>query len=334
MSAPYRIMLTDRAWPSLDLERDILASGNAELIEAPNDSEETLISLAADVDAIATCWAQVTGRVIESAPKCKIIARLGIGLDNIDIPTATRLKIPVTNVPDYCIPEVADHTFGLILALNRKIAYFDREAKQGRYNLREAGPLRRLAGQTLGLIGFGRIARAVRERALGFGLEVVAHSPSSRDYDSGCEMVSLEELLKRSDIISLHAPYTDASCHLLNQKTLSQMKPGGLVINTSRGGLIDHQALWESLQTEYIAGVALDVFDPEPPDLTEPMFADDRVIVTPHAAFTSEESLVELRTRVCRQILTTLQGGQPENLVNSENLGELTNGEARSEAES
>ncbi|MBD3672456.1 MAG: C-terminal binding protein [Planctomycetaceae bacterium] len=334
MSAPYRVLLTDRAWPSLDLEREILASGNAEVIESPDDSEATLISLAADVDAIATCWAQVTGRVIEAAPKCKIIARLGIGLDNIDIPTATRLKIPVTNVPDYCIPEVADHTCGLILALNRKITFFDREAKQGRYKLSAAGPLRRLAGQTLGLIGFGRIARAVRERALGFGLEVIAHSPSGRDYGCGCEMVSLEALLKRSDIVSLHAPHTDASHHLLNREMLSRIKPGALVINTSRGGLIDHQALWESLKTDHLAGVALDVFDPEPPDLSDPMFADHRVVVTPHAAFTSEESLVELRTRVCQQILTTLQGGQPENLVNSENLEELTNDNVRSEAES
>ena len=318
MSAPYQLMLTDRAWPNLDLERDILASGNVELSEAPDDSEETLISLAQDADAIATCWAQVTGRVIEAAPKCQLVARLGIGLDNIDIPTATRLKIPVTNVPDYCIPEVADHTLGLMLALNRKIAYFDRQAKQGHYDLRSAGPMNRLSGQTLGLIGFGRIARAVRERAVAFGLEVIAHSRSGNDHGSGCRMVSLSELLAQSDILSLHAPYTESTHHLLNEDSLTQLKPGAFVINTSRGGLIDHQALWKMLQRGQIAGAGLDVFDPEPPDLTQPMFQHDRVIVTPHAAFTSEESLIDLRTRVCQQVLEVLQGGQPANLVNPE----------------
>lgn len=318
MSAPYQLLLTDRAWPNLDLERDILSSGNVELIEAPDDSEETLISLAHDADAISTCWAQVTERVIEAAPKCQLVARLGIGLDNIDIPTATRLKIPVTNVPDYCIPEVADHTLGLMLALNRKIAYFDRQAKQGHYDLRSAGPMNRLTGQTLGLIGFGRIARAVRERAVAFGLHVIAHSRSGNDHGSGCRMVSLSELLAQSDILSLHAPYTKATHHLLNEESLTQLKAGAYVINTSRGGLIDHQALWKMLQTEQIAGAGLDVFDPEPPDLTQPMFQDDRVIVTPHAAFTSEESLIHLRTRVCQQVLEVLQGGQPANLVNPE----------------
>lgn len=318
MSAPYRVLLTDRAWPSLDLEREILASANAELIEAPDDSEQTLVSLAEDVDAIATCWAQVTQRVIEAAPKCRIVARLGIGLDNIDIPTATRLKIPVTNVPDYCIPEVADHTMGLILALNRKIAFFDREAKQGRYDLRSAGPMNRLAGQTLGLIGFGRIARAVRERALGFGLDVLAHSPSGNDYGTGCKMVSLSELLAKSDYLSLHAPSSKSTHHLLNADTLSQMKSGAFLVNTSRGGLIDHKALWESVQSGQLSGVALDVFDPEPPNLEDPLYSDDRVIVTPHAAFTSEESLCDLRTRACKQILAVFQGEQPANLVNPE----------------
>lgn len=318
MSALYRVLLTDRAWPSLDLERDILAQGNAELIEAPDDAEATLISLAADADAIATCWAQVTSDVIDAAANCRIISRLGIGLDNIDVSAATAKKIPVTNIPDYCIPEVADHTLGLLLGMTRKIAWFDQKAKQGQYDLSAAGPMYRLEGKTLGLFGFGRIARAVRERALSFGLTVIAHSASQRDYETGCEMVSLEDLLGRSDYLSIHAPLSPHTRQLFDKQAFTRMKSGVYLINTSRGGLIDHAALWEAIQSGIVSGAGLDVFDPEPPNLSDPLFQDSRVIATPHAAFTSEESLVDLRTRVCQQILLVLQNEQPENLVNPE----------------
>lgn len=314
----YSVLLTDRAWPSLDLERELLAKVGAELIEAPDGDEETLCELAKSADAIATCWAHVTARVIESAPKCKIVARLGIGLDNIDIETATQRSIPVTNVPDYCVPEVADHTLALLLALVRKISHFDREIKQGRYDLLAAGPMNRLEGRTLGLLGFGRIARAVRTRALAFGLNVIAHSNSGNDYGTGCEMVSLEELLSRSDIVSLHAPLTQQTHQLIDSERLSVLKPGAILINTSRGGLIDQAALLEALAAGHLAGVGLDVYDPEPPELSDPLIRHPRVIATPHAAFTSEESLRDLRTRVCGQISDILSGRRPEQVVNPE----------------
>jgi len=318
VSDSFRVLLTDRAWPTPDLEREILAQGNAELIEAPDDSEQTLIGLAADADAIATCWAQVTSQVIDAAPRCRVIARLGIGLDNIDVSAATARKIPVTNVPDYCIPEVADHSIALLLSLTRKIAYFDHEAKQQRYDLRAAGPMYRLRGKTLGLVGFGRIARAVRQRALSFGLTVIAHSASNRDYDTGCEMVAWEDLLSRSDYLSLHAPLTSQTRHLFDARAFQAVKTGVFLINTSRGGLIEHGALREAIEAGRVAGAGLDVFEPEPPDLSGPLFQDQRVIVTPHAAFTSEESLIDLRTRVCHQIMGVLQNVKPENLVNPE----------------
>ena len=312
----YSVLLTDRAWPSLDLERELLAKVDAELIEAPDDSEETLCELAKSADAIATCWAQVTARVIESAPKCKIVARLGIGLDNIDIEAATRRSIPVTNIPDYCVTEVAEHTMGLLLALVRKISHFDREIKQGRYDLPAAGPMNRLEGQTLGLVGFGRIAQAVRDRALGFGLNVIAHSNSGKDYGTGCEMVSLKELLSRSDVVSLHAPLTEKSHQLMNSETFSVLKEGAFLINTSRGGLIEEVALRNAIESGRLRGAGLDVFDPEPPDLDNPLLQHPNVIVTPHAAFTSEESLCDLRTRVCAQICEIFTGNRPEHVVN------------------
>lgn len=317
MSA-FTVLLTDRAWPDLELERRILAEAGAELLEAPDDSETTLASLAPRADAIATCWAKVTANVIDAAVKCRHIARLGIGLDNIDLSAASRRKIPVTNVPDYCIPEVADHTLALLLALSRNIAQFDRQARWGVYDLKHAGPMTRLEGRTLGLLGFGRIAQAVRKRALAFGLRVIAHAPSLDDRGTGCEMVSFETLLSQSDILSLHALLNPTTAQILNSARFASMKPGAMLINTSRGGLVDEQALWVALQSGLLAGAALDVFDPEPPDLSQPLFRDERVLTTPHAAFTSQESLLDLRERVCRQISSALQGARPSNVVNPE----------------
>lgn len=317
MSA-FTVLLTDRAWPSIDLERQILAEIDAELIEAPDGEEATLIALAPSADAIATCWAEVTANVINAAVKCRHIARLGIGLDNIDIAAATARGIPVTNVPDYCIAEVADHTLGLLLSLARRITQFDREAKAGTYDLRGAGPMYRLAGRTLGLLGFGRIGAAVRERALGFGLHVIAHTPSGNDHGTGCEMVSLDELLARSDYLSLHAPLNDTTHRILNAETFARIKRGLFLINTSRGGLIDQAALGAAIADGTVAGAGLDVFDPEPPDLDDPLIRNGRVIATPHAAFSSEESLLDLRERVCRQIVQVLQGERPSNVVNPE----------------
>jgi len=269
-----RVLITDRPWSQSDIERTILEPIGCEVIEAPDGDEATLIALAADVDAIATCWADVTANVINAAEQCRLIARLGIGLDNIDIPAATAKGIPVTNVPDYCVSEVADHALGLLLACARNIAFFHLRTKRGEYDLAAAPRMRRLSEQTLGLVGFGRIARDLRTKAMALGLDVIAHTKSSNDYGTGCEMVSFEELLTRSDFVSLHAPLTEETGHLMDVMAFSRMQPHACLINTSRGGLIDEQALWTALRLERLAMAALDVFEPEPPDLSRPLFQD------------------------------------------------------------
>lgn len=312
-----RVLITDAPWGDVEIERELLEPAGCEVVLAPADDEQTLADLAGDVAAIATCWAPVTAHVIDAARHCRHIARLGIGLDNIDIPAATARGMIVTNVPDYCVEEVAHHALVLLLAHARQVGFFHRQTKQGTYDLQAAGPMRRLSQQTLGLIGFGRIARRLREFAQGIGLSVIAHTPSGNDYGTGCEMVSLEEVLSRSDYLSIHAPLTDQSHHLIDAKALSQLRPTAFLVNTSRGGLIDHDALWQALQQNRLAGAGLDVFEPEPPDLTQPLFRDERVILTPHAAFVSQESLVELRQRVARQILDSLAGRRPDHVVNS-----------------
>ena len=284
--------------------------------KSPSGDEATLVALARESDAIGTNWAHVTDKVIRAVPQCRIIARFGIGLDNICIKTATELGIPVTNVPDYCVSEVSDHALALILACARNIAFFQLRTKAGEYQLSAGRPMHRLQGATLGLVGFGRIARELYPKARAIGFNVIAHSQHADSHGTECPMVPFEELLRRSDFISLHAPLTDATHHLFGDRQFEQMKPAAFLINTSRGGLIDHAALWRAISSGRLAGAALDVFDPEPPDLSLPLFRDERVIVTPHAAFTSEESLQDLRSRAAHQIAEALQGRRPENVVN------------------
>jgi D-3-phosphoglycerate dehydrogenase / 2-oxoglutarate reductase len=315
----FHVLLTDYAWPDVEIERRTLAEIDAELIVAPKDKQDaaSLAALARDnrVDAIMTNWAKVPQAVIEASPQCRIVSRLGIGLDNIDVAYCTSRGIPVTNVPDYCLIEVAEHALALILSLSRKVAFYHHETKQGRYHLQAGPKLRRIEGQTLGIVGLGNIGRKLAEKARGLGLVIVATS-RKRQPLLGVEYVTLDELLSRSDYVSLHTPLVAETRHMIGAAQLARMKPSAYLVNTARGGLIDHAALLAALQNGKLAGAALDVQDPEPPDLSQPLFRDPRVIVTPHAAFVSEESLANLRSRVARQVATRLTGGVPENVVN------------------
>jgi D-3-phosphoglycerate dehydrogenase len=308
--------LTDYAWPDLEIERRILAAADVELVVADQKDAVALAELAPDCDAIMTNWAKVPESVIASAPKCRIVCRLGIGLDNIDVAAATRRNIPVTNVPDYCLIEVAEHALALMLALSRKVAFYHHETKQGRYVL-QAGPvLRRIEGQTLGIVGLGNIGRKLAEKAAPLGLRILATTRSRRQLLPGVQPVDLDELLTESDYVSLHLPLTPETKNRISVAELARMKPSAYLINTARGGLIDTTALARALAEGRLAGAALDVQDPEPPDLTQPPYNDPRVIVTPHAAFVSQESLANLRERVARQVVDRLQGRRPENVVN------------------
>lgn len=319
MSSPrYRVLLTDRAWPDTAIEQQVLSACGAELVEPLVPGEAELCRLAADADAIATNWAHVTEAVVRAARRCQVICRTGIGLDNIDVKTATELKIPVTNVPDYCVGEVADHALALILACARNVAFFHLRTKRREYSLQSAPAMHRLRGTCLGLVGLGKIARDLSQKARALGMTVVAHTASGNDHGTGCPMLSLDELLARSDFVSLHAPLTEANHRLLRLPQFEKMKRSAYLINTARGGLIDHADLWIALQRRLIAGAALDVFEPEPPDLGSPLMQDERVIVTPHAAFVSTESLIELRARYAHQIAAALAGRRPECVVNLE----------------
>ena len=316
------MLLTDYAWPDVEIERGILADADAELVVASATDEATLVREAADADAIMTNWASVTASVIQAATQCQIIARLGIGLDSIDVGEATRRGIAVTNVPDYCLIEVAEHALALLLALARKVAFFHLATKQGHYELGAGPRLARIEGQTLGIVGLGHIGRRLARKALALGLRVVAADPYHGELPEGVAWRELDELLAESDYVSLHVPLIPETQHLIGADQLSRMKPTAYLINTARGGLVDQQALAAALASDRLAGAALDVQELEPPDLNRSPLDDPRVIVTPHAAFYSEESVHQLRVRTSRQVAAKLTGGAVENVVNAVALGD------------
>ncbi|MEQ8849532.1 C-terminal binding protein [Botrimarina sp.] len=314
-----RAFYTDYPWPDVEIEREILAEADCTLDVSPDNREETLADRVGDADVILTCWAPVTARVIDAAPNCRHICRTGIGLDNIDVRHATSKGIVVTNVPDYCIEEVAEHALAMIFALGRKIADGHLATKRGHYSLVGCLPIERIGGKTLGLVGTGRIGQRLAKKAQAVGMRVIGTNRSGAAPE-GVAWRPLEELLGESDYVSLNCPLTEETRDLINPDTLARMKPSAFLVNTSRGGLVDHDALARALEGGRLAGAALDVQDTEPPDLARPPYNDPRVIVTPHTAFVSTEAITELRTRVARQAVAFLGGHAPEQVVNPEAL--------------
>ena len=316
-----RVLISDYSWPDVDIERQVLARAGAELVVAPASDCTTLCELAEGVDAIMTCWAAIPAEVIGAARHCRGVTRLGIGLDNIDVDFCTRQRIPVTNVPDYCQREVAEHTLALLLALARNLGIFHQDTRAGVYCRENGPPLERLEGRTLGLVGLGSIGTMVARKAQAFGLQVVATRRDLSRSAGEIPVMPLAELLARSDFVSLHLPLDDENKNLIGEVELATMKPGSFLVNTARGGLVDHQALAAALERGQLAGAALDVQDPEPPPLDQPPYNHPHVIVTPHVAFISQQSLVDLRTRASNQVVQCLRGEVPDNLVNPEILG-------------
>lgn len=316
-----RVLVTDYTWESLELERQILAEVGASLVVAESGEEEELIELAAGAEGILTCFARVSARVITAASTLRVIGRYGIGVDNIDVAEATHRGIPVANVPAYCVDEVAEHVISLLLAHVRGIALYDRAVRTGDWSLATGLPLRRVSGSTLGIIGFGRIGRAVADRARGLGMEVLVcghRLDAERLAADGVSVVDMDVLAEQSDYVSLHVPLTESTTGLVDASFLARMKPTAYLLNTSRGAIVDQQALLEALESGRLAGAALDVFVPERLPVDHPLLASGRLLATPHVAFYSEESVRELATRAASNVATVLSGGRPETVVNSE----------------
>ncbi len=324
-----KVLITDYVWPSTDPEREVLEAAGMELVIAPDTSESTLTKLAKDVDAIMFCFAQVTAKVLETATNCKIAARYGIGVDNVDIAKATELGIVVTNVPDYCMDEVTDHALGMILALNRRFVPHTKEVVSGGWsNVALNQPMHRTRGATLGIVGYGRIGRALAAKSVGFGMRILAYDPliAPGSEVDGAKAVSLDDLLKEADFVSLHVPLIPATENMISAPELARMKPGSIIVNCARGGLIDEDALAASLSTGHTAGAGLDVVEPTPPDPSSTLLQQENVIITPHTAFFSQASTLELERRTAREVIRVLKGEMPENLINPNVLGKARSG--------
>lgn len=317
MTSPrFRVLITDYAWPDLEIETRLLETAGCQVVQPAGTDEAALVEAARDVDAIMTNWASVTEPVIAASGRCQQVTRMGIGLDNIDVAYCTSRGIPVTNVPDYCVHEVAEQALALILALGRQIHHYHWETRNGIYNLGSGQPMFRLKDQTVGIVGLGNTGRALADRCMGLGFQVLVASRSGQKMP-GTKTVPLDDLLSSSDYISLHLPLDDSTRGFIGSAELSKLKPTAYLINTARGGVIDHQALADALANNRLAGAGLDVQVPEPPDLSQPPYNDPRVIVTPHAAFVSQEALNDLRTRSAQQVIDQLEGRTPENVVNA-----------------
>jgi D-3-phosphoglycerate dehydrogenase / 2-oxoglutarate reductase len=315
-----RVLVTDYAWPSLDVERAVLGDAGAELVVAPTGDTAELVALAADVEAILTCFAKVPAEVLDAAPRCRTVARYGVGVDNIDVAHATGLGMVVSNVPDYCSEEVADHTLLLILALARRLAPLTRLVSGGGWDAAGTGSAVRLRGKVLGLVGLGAIGRALVPRAQALGLDVVAWRRSAPLPPGVRAASSLDDLLARADIVSLHVPATPETRGLIGAAQLAAMKPTAWLINTARGSLVDTDALLAALRDGRIAGAGLDVTDPEPLPSDHPLRTRDDVVLTPHVAFSSDGSLAELAHKAATNVADVLAGRTPVTVVNPDVL--------------
>ena len=319
----FIVAITDYVFPSLEPERAVLEPLGVELRPQQCRSEEEIIALAQEADAILNCYAKMPARVMQNLKRCRIIARYGIGVDNVDLAAATKAGILVTNVPDYCVDEVSDHALALLLALARKIVTADAGVKSGTWNVTAHAEIRRLRGQTLGLLGFGKIAKVLASKVQPLGMKVLVYDPYLAPELialHGSEAASLQRLFAEADAISIHVPLSPETRNLIGQRELAHMKPTAFLINTSRGGIVDEQALAVALKESRLGGAALDVLSAEPPPPDHPLRQAPNMILTPHLAFYSQESVIELQTKAAQEVARALKGEPPRSPVNSEVL--------------
>jgi D-3-phosphoglycerate dehydrogenase len=290
---------------------------------SPATTPDALVAAARDADGVLNTYAKLPGEVLRQLARCRIVARTGIGVDTVDLPTATELGILVTNVPDYCIDEVSDHALALILSLTRKILAATAAVRAGTWNVKVAVPIARHRGLVLGLVGLGRIPRALVPKAQALGFTVIASDPfvtAEVAGPLGVRMVDFETLLRESDVVSIHAPLTEETKGVFGDRAFGLMKPGAVLINTSRGPLVQTAALVRALESGRLAGAGLDVLESEPPAADHPLLRMSNVAVTPHIGFYSEQSLVDLQTKAAEEVRRALTGEPVRNLVNREVL--------------
>jgi len=313
------VALIDYSWPDLAIERAIIGGAGHTLIPGPEKSgdppalEEFVRRT--DPETIMVTYTQITPQVIAQSAKLRHIARVGIGTDNVAIPAAAERGVLVTNVPDYCIEEVSDHAIALMLAFTRRINEYDREVRAGRWGLLAAERLRRTNKLTVGVIGYGRIGRATARKLQGLGATVLAYDVMSVSDPGPSKMVELDELIANSDVVILHTPLDESTHHMVDRGFVGKMRKGAILVNVSRGPLVDNDAVLEGLSSGKLAGVGLDVVEGEP-NPPRALVEHPDTIVTPHIAYASDLAVDDLRTRASEEVVRVLRGEKPRNPVN------------------
>lgn len=315
----FKVVVTDFEYESLQPEIDVLSELDVELVKAQCKTEEEVIEACKDADGMINQYAPITRKVIENLTQCKVIARYGVGVNTIDVDAATEHGIVVGNVTDYSIDEVSDHAFALLLALARKVVKLNAEVKAGVWDFNLGKPAFRLRGRTLGLIGLGRIPQALAKKAQAFGIKVVAYDPfmpAEAAKELEVELLSLNEVCEVSDFVSVHAPLMETTKGMISDEQFLKMKKEAFIINTARGPVIDEAALIRALEAGQIAGAGLDVAEVEPMLSDNPLLEMENVIITPHIAWYSEESELELKRKTARNVVDVLSGFYPDYLFN------------------
>lgn len=315
------VLVTDYTFTDFSRYASELEPTGARLVVPRDNDPEEFMRHAGEADALLHEHLFLTSEIISKLDRCKVIAHHGKGVDNIDVAAATQRGILIANVLDASMHEVSEHVFALMLSLARGLKRADEAVRQGNWHVSDAGPLHRLNGKTFGLVGFGNIARHVARKARGFGMKVnvYARSPSdelARKFD--VNFMALDDVFRASDVVSLHLPLNDQTREIASRARLRLMKPEALLINVSRGGLVDESALVDLLKEGRLAGAGLDVLVDEPPSPDNPLLSMDNVLLTPHSAWYSLEGVDEVERRTAREAARVLLGEWPVSLVNPE----------------
>lgn len=316
-----KVAVTDYTFPDLRVEASILESVGGRIVSLKEKRPAAeLIPLVADADQVITQFAPVNAEVIQAMQRAKVIVRYGIGVDNVDLEAARSRGIPVCNVPDYCIQEVADHTLGFILAATRQVVTAATSMRAGEWKLpTPLTQMRTLCDLTVGIIGFGRIGREVARRLKAFNGRILVHDPvvsAAVIEAAGCTPAALTEVLATSDVLTLHCPSTTQTRGLIDREALARMKAGVILINVARGDLVDPVALTEALQSGHVSGAALDVFSPEPIPADHPVLRMGNVILSAHIASASVPAVRRLRETVAKIAAASIRGEPLMNVVN------------------
>jgi D-3-phosphoglycerate dehydrogenase len=312
------VIVADCDHESIDIERKVLADFCSDIPWLACRSEDAVIEQCAQAEALLIMYAPLTRRVMQHLKQCKIIARYGVGVDTIDLKAAAELGIIASNVPDYGTHEVSDHALAMMLCLTRKIGQASSLVKKGQWDFRLMRPVYRHQQQTIGIIGIGRIGSALAHKTNAIGMKVIAYDPyvPQERVPDYVTMVAFDELMRQSDVVSVHCPLTAETRFMVDEKMLRLMKPSAYLINTARGNIVEETALERMLADNKLAGAAMDVFSVEPGQPSNPLFKHENFLCTPHMAWHSDESARELKRKAAEEVRRVLRGEPPLYQVN------------------